>query len=120
MSFKLQRPKFNSKPYSIVNEGTVAGIGVIASKNFAKGEFIDTAFDNEEKVLSKPMIDTRTLFGKSINHQKDSNATQKREDNKLNVYADRDIIAGEEITINYNKAPSYVKAAVNTKGYTEK
>ena len=53
MSFKLQRPKFNNKPYDIVNEGTVAGIGVIASKNFAKGEFIDTAFDDEEKVLQK-------------------------------------------------------------------
>tara|TARA_Y100000385_G_scaffold290722_1_gene365091 strand:+ start:3546 stop:3908 length:363 start_codon:yes stop_codon:yes gene_type:complete len=120
MSFKLNRPKFNNKPYDIVNEGTIDGLGVVASKNFVKGEFIDTAFDNEEKVLNKPMVDTRTSFGKSINHQKDCNATQERENNKLNVYAARDIMAGEEITLNYNKAPDYVKAAVNTNGYTEK
>ena len=37
----------------------------------------------------------------------------------LNVYAGKDITAGEEVTIDYNKAPWYVRAAANTNNYKE-
>ena len=37
----------------------------------------------------------------------------------MNVYAGKNIKKGEEITLDYDKAPAYVKVAVNTKGYRE-
>ena len=119
MSFKLNRPKFNNKPYSIINEGMIDGLGVIADKDFRKGEFIDTAFEDESKVVNMPMVDTRTIIGKSLNHKKDPNAMNVSENNQLNVYALKDIKAGEEITVNYNNAPDYVKKGANLKGYKQ-
>ena len=41
------------------------------------------------------------------------------ENNMLNVYALKDIKAGEEITVNYNHAPDYVKKGANLKGYKQ-
>ncbi len=119
MAFKLERPRFTNEPYSIRNEGSVAGLGVFAEKDFSKGEFIGVAFDDEIKIQSHPQIDTRTPFGKSLNHQKKASAIQKSENNMMKVYADRNIKKGEEVTLDYDLAPPYVKTAVNTKGYKE-
>ena len=119
MAFKLERPRFTNEPYSIRNEGAVAGLGVFAEKDFNKGEFIGVAIEDEAKVKSHPQIDTRTPFCKSLNHQKKASAIQKSENNVMNVYAGRNIKKGEEITLDYDKAPAYVKVAVNTKGYKE-
>ena len=88
----------------------------IASLAILIPDFIESAFDDESLI---PNADTRTNFGKSLNHQKNCNANQKSENNKLNVYACKNIKKGEEITINYNNAPEYVRTAVNTKGYKE-
>jgi|TARA_R110001592_G_C12704838_1_gene707171 SET domain-containing protein len=115
MAFKMKKISFTDKPYSI-KKSKIAGIGVIADKNFNKGDMLDTAIEKEDLVGK---ADTRTMFGKSLNHQKNCNAIQKSENNSLNVYANKNIKAGEEITINYNNAPLYVRAAVNTKNYKE-
>jgi len=115
MAFKMKGVSFTNKPYNI-SKSNIAGIGVIANKDFKKGDFIESAFDDESLI---PNADTRTNFGKSLNHQKNCNANQKSENNKLNVYACKNIKKGEEITINYNNAPEYVRTAVNTKGYKE-
>ena len=126
MGFKLKKTNFTDKPY-VIRKSNIDGIGVIAHKDFKKGELIDTAIEREDLVLK---ADTRTNFGKSLNHQKNCNANQKSENNMLNVYACennmlnvyacKDINKGSEITIDYNKAPWYVRAAVNTKNYKEK
>tara|TARA_R110000765_G_scaffold81675_2_gene159668 strand:+ start:1480 stop:1857 length:378 start_codon:yes stop_codon:yes gene_type:complete len=115
MSFKMKGANFTDKPYSI-KKSQIAGIGVIADKDFKKGDLIDTAIEREDLVTK---ADTRTNFGKSLNHQKKCNANQKSENNMLNVYAQKDIAKGSEVTIDYNKAPWYVKAAVNIKNYKE-
>ena len=115
MGFKLKKTNFTDKPYSI-KKSNIAGIGVIADKDFKKGELIDTAIEREDLVTK---ADTRTNFGKSLNHQKNCNANQKSENGMLNVYACKDIKKGSEVTIDYNKAPWYVKASVNTKNYKE-
>ena len=115
MSFKMKGANFTDKPYSI-KKSKIAGIGVIADKNFKKGELIDIAIEKEDLITK---ADTRTNFGKSLNHQKQCNANQKSEKNMLNVYAGKDITAGEEVTIDYNKAPWYVRAAANTNNYKE-
>jgi SET domain-containing protein len=115
MSFKMKGANFTDKPYSI-KKSKIAGIGVVADKNFKKGELIDTAIEKEDLITK---ADTRTNFGKSLNHQKQCNANQKSENNMLNVYAGKDITAGEEVTIDYNKTPWYVRAAANTNNYKE-
>jgi len=115
MAFKMKGVNFNDKPYSI-KKSNISGIGVIADRDFKKGDMLDTAIEREDLVGK---ADTRTMFGKSLNHQKNCNAVQKSENNSLNVYANKKIKAGEEITINYNKAPFFVRAAVNTKNYKE-
>lgn len=119
MSFKLKRPKFTNEPYSIKNEGAIDGIGVFADKFFKKGDFIGVAFEDEAKGLKFPQVDTRTPFGKSLNHQTNCNAVNKSENNQLNIYATKDINEGEEITVNYKNTPAYVKNAVNLKGYKD-
>ena len=78
MAFKLERPRFTNEPYSIRNEGAVAGLGVFAEKDFNKGEFIGVAIEDEAKVKSHPQIDTRTPFCKSLNHQKKSQRNTKK------------------------------------------
>jgi len=100
-----------------VSKSNIDGIGVMASKGIKKGELIGTAIDDEVGVKSSTQLDTRTILGRSLNHQNSENAIQKSEDNSLNVYAKKSIEKGEEITINYNNAPSYVSK--NTEGYKE-
>ena len=100
-----------------VSKSNIEGVGVIASKSIKKGELIGTAIDDEAGVKSSTQLDTRTILGRSLNHQDGENAIQKSEDNSLNVYAKKSIKKGEEITINYNNAPSYVTK--NTEGYKE-
>ena len=113
MSYKMKGfSGFTEEKYDIT-ESNIHGIGAIASKNIEKGELIGTAFDNEKLVKnSNPQIDTRTILGKSLNHQNNENAIQKSENNTLNVYAKKRIKKGSEITINYKDAPSYVSNAV--------
>tara|TARA_R100001594_G_scaffold58040_1_gene92042 strand:- start:1741 stop:2118 length:378 start_codon:yes stop_codon:yes gene_type:complete len=124
MGFKMKGfSGFTDEKYSI-SKSSIDGLGAIASKNIKKGELIGTAFDNEEAINfdrnpDKTHNDTRTILGKYLNHQDSENSIQKSENNSLNVYANKDIKKGEEITINYNKAPDYVKAAANTGDYKE-
>lgn len=100
-----------------IDRSDIDGVGAIANANIKKGELIGTAIDNEARIATNPQLDTRTMLGKSLNHQDSENAIQKSENNALNVYASKNIKEGQEISINYNKAPDYVKNAVNTSDF---
>jgi len=107
---------FTDEKYK-VDRSDIDGIGAIANEDIKKGELIGTAIDIEDRVETIPQFDTRTILGKSLNHQDSENAIQKSENNALNVYASKNIKQGQEISINYNKAPDYVKNAVNTSDF---
>ena len=110
MAFKMNRDiQFTNEKY-IVDKSAIQGQGAIATNDIKKGELIGTAIDDEEGVEQKNHVlhDTRTILGRSLNHQNSENAIQKSENNSLNVYAKSEIKKGDEITINYKNAPSYV------------
>mgnify|MGYP003135917583 FL=1 len=110
MAFKMKGIKFYSDDKFVIDKSNIDGQGVIASQNIKKGEFIGTAFTDEEAVRAGKAVqhDTRTILGRKLNHQDKENAIQKSENNTLNVYAKNNISEGEEITINYINAPDYV------------
>ena len=110
MAFKMKGIKFETGDKFVIGKSNIDGQGVIASQNINKGELIGTAITDEEGVNPKNGVqhDTRTRLGQKLNHQNKENAIQKSENNALNVYAKNNIGEGEEITINYINAPSYI------------
>ena len=118
MAFKMKGIKFESNENFHICKSKIDGKGVLASKNIKKGDFIGTAVEKEDKIKADKGIhvDTRTRLGRTLNHQDSENAIQKSEGNSLNVYAKNDISKGEEITINYTNAPSYIDKS-GVKGY---
>ena len=117
MAFKMKGFDYPGEIFKI-DKSKIDGVGVIASRNIRKGEFIGTAFTDEYAVkpkIGKIQHDTRTRLGRTLNHQQRENAIQKSEKNSLNVYAKNSIKKGEEITINYKNAPDYVDK--NTEGF---
>ena len=109
--------RFNTNDKFVVDKSNISGRGTIASQNIKSGELIGTAVDNENMIRGKAgmMCDTRTRLGRMVNHQEKENATQKSENNMLNLYAKNNIKEGEEITLNYKNSPDYVDK--NTEGY---
>ena len=100
-----------------VDKSNIDGLGAIADQDIKKGEFIGVAIDDDTRIESIPQFDTRTILGRYLNHQDSQNAIQKQENDSLNVYANKNIKKGEEITINYNDAPDYVSK--DTSNYKE-
>jgi hypothetical protein len=118
MAFKMKGIRFESGENFHVCKSDIDGKGAIASKNIKKGELIGTAVTDEDKTRAKEgiQVDTRTILGRTLNHQDSENAIQKSENNSLNVYAKNNIKDGEEITVNYMNAPDYVDKS-EVKGY---
>lgn len=98
----------------IVGEAGVKGLGVFARRDFARGEFIfrrrhgrvvrnseiPSLSDEDQRHLCELDFETSAVLlppGCYINHSCDPNAMRSG----VNVYAWRDISAGEEITIDY-------------------
>ena len=113
MGFKMKEfSGFTDEKYDI-KESEIDGLGVIASKSIKQGELIGTAFDDEKLVVGDLHFDTRTILGRTLNHQDSENAISKSENSTLNIYAKNNIKQGEEITINYKKSPSYISDSAN-------
>ena len=110
MSFKMKGIRFDTGEKFAIDRSNIDGLGVIASKNIKKGEFIGTAVTNESSMLGEKGIycDTRTILGQKMNHQDNENTMQRSENNALNIYAKNNIRENEEITVNYINLPDYV------------
>jgi hypothetical protein len=97
-----------------VGDAGVKGRGVFARRDFARGEFIfrrrhgrvvknsdiPSLSDEDQRHLCELDFETSAVLlppGCYLNHSCDPNATRSG----VNVYAWRDICAGEEITIDY-------------------
>jgi hypothetical protein len=76
-----------------------AGRGIFTSKPIRKGAYLFTS-----------IIDKRvTPQGAMINHCNKPNTEQYKKGNKWLLYAEKEIPAGEELLLNYNNAPSFIK-----------
>ena len=121
MEFKMKGTPYSGKKYS-VKKSDIHGKGAFATKNLKKGELVGMAVTDEEAVKPikdpKDFRDARTKLGKYLNHQTKHNASLKSENNTLNIYTNRVVKKGDEITVNYKKAPNYIDGDLT--GFKEK
>lgn len=83
-----------SKVY--VDKSNIEGDGLFAAKKIKKGEKIGTAHINGQPT---PVI------GKKHNHSDNPNMVSKKKGNQRDIFANRDIEKGEELTTNYRMQP---------------
>ena len=95
--------KFNNK--YIIAKSKIHGNGIIANKNILKDTKIETAIIN--KYITP-------YFGRKINHcELNNNTYLKKEGNSYYIYAKRNIMKGEELTVDYNNTPAFIKKPKN-------
>ena len=85
-----------------IRSSPIHGQGCFAKRNFRKGDFIYHHFLPGEKI---------TRFGAHLNHSSEPTAfSKKSEDGYDPVYALKDILKGDEITLNYSSRPDLEQA----------
>jgi hypothetical protein len=78
-----------------ISSSPIHGKGCFAKKEFRRGDFINHHFEPEDKI---------TRFGAHLNHSDKPTAISKKgKDGYDSVYALKDILKGDEITLNYRK-----------------
>lgn len=89
-----------------IKESQIHGIGVYTTNFIPKGKMIDVGIIYHLKIL--PNV---TYFGGKINHSYNPNAILRysKETNTWNVYAKKDIKENNEVTIDYNDTPTFIK-----------
>jgi hypothetical protein len=83
-----------SKVY--VDKSNIEGDGLFAAKKIKKGEKIGTAHINGQPT---------PIIGKKHNHSDNPNMISKKKGNQRDIFANRDIEKGEELTTNYRMQP---------------
>lgn len=76
-----------------IKDSIIEGFGVFAKKSFRIGDFICTL----------RVEDKRTPYGKYTNHGLFANAAASLTEDSVDMVAIRDIVAGDEITMNYRQ-----------------
>ena len=116
--FEIRKSKDNADKNKIydVGESNIHGKGVFAEHNLIKGQRVGTALITEDFISGVNDIE-RTDLGKFINHQDNKNVTQVKEGNQYVMYADKDIAAGEELTMDYRDTPWFIDK--NVEGFNE-
>ena len=77
-----------------------AGKGIFTSEAISKGKYLFTS------IIDKKV----TPAGGMINHCNKPNTKQYNNGDKWLLYAEKDIKAGDELLMNYNNAPSFIKS----------
>tara|TARA_E500000331_G_scaffold152769_1_gene148669 strand:+ start:513 stop:899 length:387 start_codon:yes stop_codon:yes gene_type:complete len=77
-----------------------AGRGIFTRKAINKGKYLFTT------IIKRKV----TPAGAMINHCNRPNTKQYQNGDKWYLYAEKDIRAGDEILMNYNNAPSFIKS----------
>ena len=92
-----------------INNSKIHGKGLFAKKNLKKNELIDIAiilYNNDNYSI--------TPFGRSINHcSHNYNTKLKKFSNNYYILANRNIKAGDELTINYDSKdiPDFIEGS---------
>ena len=98
--------KYDDFNYDILNNikisnSNIHGYGLHANRNITKDKIIFTGIKN----------DKISYLSRFINHSFEPNTYLQRNNNDYYVTASKNIIMNDEITIDYDKTPSYVKNA---------
>jgi len=95
MSIDKYLKKLNEQGKFEISSSPIHGRGCFANQAFKKGDFINHHFEPGEKI---------TKFGAHLNHSKNPTAISKRgKDGYDPVHALKDLIQGDEITLDYTK-----------------
>lgn len=81
-----------------IDDSDIHGKGVIATKKFGKGDFINVALYK----VKDNWFDT-TKFGAHLNHSYSPNARTRFEEDRYRTYSTSNINPGDEITVDYTK-----------------
>ena len=103
--FKLKGFPFPSDKFD-VKDSKIHGKGNFAKKDVKKGELIGEMVGDAGKDPAK--TGSWTTLSKNTNHQDNNNAVLKQDGDNYNLYAEKDIRNGDEITMDYKNTPSWV------------
>jgi hypothetical protein len=92
--FSLKQEHFSIKP------SIIQGVGLFAYQNYKPNTRLFKAIDNNQKV---------TYLGSKINHCDKPNTYLLWEPNGWFVYSNRNIKKDEELIIDYNHTPNFIK-----------
>jgi len=93
----------SSQPYRA--KSSIHGDGLFADRHYAPGEKIGVAIEFSGNV---PRV---TKLGRWVNHKSEPNSSLLFNGTVYNLHAIRAIAPGEEITSNYNNAPTFIERA---------
>jgi SET domain-containing protein len=94
-------------PKFVISKSKIHGLGVIASQRIKKNEIIGPGIEYIFFVI--PNITSH--LGKWVNHSYSPTARLVFLEPAYQVVANRDLNIGEEITVNYNTCPWFIKKA---------
>jgi hypothetical protein len=80
----------------------IHGVGIYISKVLSKGDIIDIAIDNNNKI---------TLFGSKINHSYKPNSILVKKNLFYYIVANQKIQPYTEITVDYDTTPPFIMKA---------
>ena len=83
-----------------ISKSKIHGNGLFAGKDIDNNLKLFTAIDKNRII---------TNLGKYINHCGICNTYLKYENGEYNIYSKRNIDKGEELTVNYDLTPSFIK-----------
>jgi len=96
-----------------VKDSNIDGKGNFAKEDIKKGELIGEMVGDAGE--NPPVTGTFTTLSKNTNHQDNNNSVMKQDGDDHNLYAEKNIKSGSEITMDYKNTPKWVDK--NTVGF---
>jgi hypothetical protein len=90
----------NKKEQFIVKPSRIQGVGLFAEQDYSPNTKLFKAIDNNKKV---------TYLGGKINHCNKPNTYLLKENNEWFVYSKQYIKKNDELIIDYNNTPDFIK-----------
>jgi SET domain-containing protein len=90
----------NRRETFYISKSNIQGVGVFADKDYNENSFLFTGIEPNRKI---------TYLGSKINHCNKVNTYLVNEENGWNIYSKRKINKGEELLIDYNNTPEFIK-----------
>tara|TARA_R100001244_G_C5094492_1_gene117232 strand:- start:172 stop:540 length:369 start_codon:yes stop_codon:yes gene_type:complete len=98
-----------------VKDSKIHGKGNFAKEDIKKGELIGT--NVHDGGTNPPVTGNWTTLAQNTNHQDNNNAVLKQDSDDYNLYAEKNIKSGDEITMDYKNTPWWVDS--DTTGFNK-